>query len=321
MEKPLPVSNEADTESNGNVNSGGTPKIDPIVEKSLVRRMDFILLPTLCKAIHCKTLNFANWRSALVYLTHSLDRANLGNAKSATLEQDLGLVGNQYSLLLIVFYIPYSLFGIPATVLANWYSSALVIPLLVLGWGSLAMIQAATKNFGGIMACRVILGTMEAGFLPCAIFYLSTFYTRTELAKRLSVFFLMGFIAVSPPLLTQSRYWLIAKRVLLAASYPGACFNGTVLSKAGNTFFSSKAQSASASPSSLSSLYHTASRNHAISIQLKNNVPLYASNTTPKQSSISKTASSCSGTGKYGPLPSAGYCTVLGRRVHPISYL
>lgn len=65
---------------------------------------------------------------ALVYLTHSLDRANLGNAKSATLEQDLGLVGNQYSLLLIVF-------GIPATVFAKRYSSALSNPAVGVGMG------------------------------------------------------------------------------------------------------------------------------------------------------------------------------------------
>ncbi|KAE8551775.1 hypothetical protein EYB25_005665 [Talaromyces marneffei] len=171
-------STEPDTESNRNV-PGEIAGIDHRVERSLVRRLDLILLPTL----------------SLVYLTHSLDRANLGNAKTSTLERDLGLVGNQYSLLLILFYIPYSIFGIPATILAKQYSSALVIPLLVLGWGSLAMIQAAAKDFGGMMACRIILGTMEAGFLPCAIFYLSMFYTKTELAKRLSVFFLMGFIA------------------------------------------------------------------------------------------------------------------------------
>ncbi|OKL57414.1 hypothetical protein UA08_07657 [Talaromyces atroroseus] len=172
MEKDL-----GSTENDSNTRGGVI--IDPAVEKSLVKRMDMILLPIL----------------SLVYLTHSLDRANLGNAKSGTLEQDLGLHGNQYSLLLMMFYIPYSLFGIPATILAKRYSSALVIPFLVLGWGSLAMITAATKNFGGIMATRVLLGTMEAGFLPCATFYLSTFYTRKELASRLSVFFQMGFIS------------------------------------------------------------------------------------------------------------------------------
>jgi hypothetical protein len=48
MEKTIQVSNEADTEPNENV-SAETTKIDPAVEKSLVRRMDLILLPTLCK--------------------------------------------------------------------------------------------------------------------------------------------------------------------------------------------------------------------------------------------------------------------------------
>ena len=48
MEKTIQVSNEADTESNQNVWSD-VPHIDPVVEKSLVRQMDLILLPTLCK--------------------------------------------------------------------------------------------------------------------------------------------------------------------------------------------------------------------------------------------------------------------------------
>ena len=50
MEKTIQISNEGegDTESNENV-SGEIPQIDPAVEKSLVRRMDLILLPTLCK--------------------------------------------------------------------------------------------------------------------------------------------------------------------------------------------------------------------------------------------------------------------------------
>ncbi|KAH8430923.1 uncharacterized protein LDX57_008587 [Aspergillus melleus] len=154
-------------------------EIDCKVEKSLLRRLDIVLLPTL----------------ALLYLTHTLDRANLGNAKSGTLEADLNLHGNQFSLVLILFYIPYALFNIPATVLSKRLNAALVIPVLVMGWGSLAMITAAVKDFGGLLACRVILGMMEAGFMPCATFYCTLFYTRKELGLRLSLFLMMGFIA------------------------------------------------------------------------------------------------------------------------------
>ncbi|KAL4962462.1 major facilitator superfamily domain-containing protein [Aspergillus stella-maris] len=153
--------------------------IDPAVERSLVRRLDAVLLPTL----------------ALLYLTHTLDRANLGNAKTATLEADLDLVGNQYSLVLIFFYVPYSIFNIPAAVLANRFNPSLVLPVLAIGWGGLAIITVVVKGFGGLLGCRLILGMMEAGFMPCATFYCSLFYTKKELAFRLSFFYIMGFIA------------------------------------------------------------------------------------------------------------------------------
>lgn len=58
------------------------------------------------------------------------------------------------------------------------------------------MITVAVKNFGGLLVCRLVLGMMEAGFMPCATFYCSLFYTRKELAFRLSIFYIMGFIAV-----------------------------------------------------------------------------------------------------------------------------
>jgi hypothetical protein len=92
--------------------------------------------------------------------------------------------------------VPYSIFNIPATVLANRFNPSVVLPLLAIGWGGLAMITTAVKNFEGLLACRLILGMMEAGFMPCAVFYCSLFYTRKELAFRLSFFYIMGFIAV-----------------------------------------------------------------------------------------------------------------------------
>jgi hypothetical protein len=49
-----------------------------------------------------------------VYYTHTLDRANLGNAKTMGIEKYLNLVENQFSLVLILFYIPYGLCNIPA---------------------------------------------------------------------------------------------------------------------------------------------------------------------------------------------------------------
>lgn len=131
----------------------------------------------------------------MAYLTHTLDRANLGNAKTDTLEKDLRLHGNQFSLLLILFYIPYGLMNIPFTLLAKRFNPSIVIPSIMIIWGSMAMCAAATKDFGGILATRILMGCVEAAFLPCAILYCSVFYTRHELSFRISIFGMMGFIA------------------------------------------------------------------------------------------------------------------------------
>ncbi|KUJ16734.1 MFS general substrate transporter [Mollisia scopiformis] len=152
---------------------------DPETSKRLVWKLDLIVLPLL----------------AIIYFTHSLDRANLGNAKTDGFEKDIGLKDNQYSLILILFYIPYGTLNIPATVLAKRYSPAVVIPCLMFCWGTIAASTAAVHNFGGILAARICLGVVEAGFFPSAIFYLTMFYTRTEIAKRISLFYMMGFVA------------------------------------------------------------------------------------------------------------------------------
>lgn len=101
---------------------------------------------------------------ALAYFTNTLDRANLGNAKTDGLEKDLGMTGNQFSLLLVLFYVPYALFNVPWTLLAKKYNSARVIPFTILAWGACTMGAAACTNFGGIMATRIIMGAAEAAW-------------------------------------------------------------------------------------------------------------------------------------------------------------
>jgi MFS family permease len=138
---------------------------------------------------------FSTYATAIIYFTHSLDRANLGNAKTAGLEKDLGLAGNQYSLVLILFYIPYGTLNVPLTVAARRFSPAVVIPALMVAWGAISAASAAVRGFGGLVAARVCLGVVEAGFFPCAVFYLTLFYTPAEVARRIALFYMMGFVA------------------------------------------------------------------------------------------------------------------------------
>ncbi|RAO65926.1 uncharacterized protein BHQ10_001938 [Talaromyces amestolkiae] len=175
----VPTDPEKDISTRIDEEITGNEYVDPKIERSLVRKFDLFILP-MC---------------ALVYYSHTLDRANLGNAKTMGLETDLGLVDNEYSLVLILFYIPYGLCNIPAALLAKRFNPARVIPIMMGIWGSLSMITASTTNFGGLLAVRVLIGVVEASFMPCVYLYYSLFYTRKELGLRTAAWGFTGFIA------------------------------------------------------------------------------------------------------------------------------
>lgn len=66
-------------------------------ERALTLKLDLRLLPVL----------------ALMYLFNALDKGNLGNAKTDSLEKDLHFKKNQYNIILSVFYVPYVLCAPP----------------------------------------------------------------------------------------------------------------------------------------------------------------------------------------------------------------
>ncbi|PLB43327.1 allantoate permease [Aspergillus steynii IBT 23096] len=153
--------------------------VDVAIERSVVRKLDFLLLPVL----------------SLMYFFNSLDRSNLGNAKTDGLEQDLNLVGNQYSIILAVFNVTFCLFDLPSNLLLKKYSGKVMLPLMMVGWGSITLLQCAVYNFAGLLVCRLFMGVFEAGFFAGVIFYLTQFYKRNEMAFRLSIFYGMVTIA------------------------------------------------------------------------------------------------------------------------------
>ncbi|KAL1736998.1 major facilitator superfamily domain-containing protein [Schizophyllum commune] len=142
-------------------------------ERKLTRKYDFYLLPPL----------------TIMYLCNALDKGNVGNAKTDGWDKDLGLHGNQYYLLVMIFYVPFCIFGTPISLLVKRYSAARVLPCLMVGFGSMSIFAAIAKNFSQIFAIRFFLGIFESPMLPGVIYYLSTFYKRDELASRVGLFY------------------------------------------------------------------------------------------------------------------------------------
>ncbi|KAJ5123374.1 hypothetical protein N7448_009471 [Penicillium atrosanguineum] len=144
---------------------------DPEAEKQYCRKVDLYVLPLLC----------------LMYFFDCMDRSNLANAKTDGLDEDLHFQGNDYSFLVLLFYIPFGLFDLPWNLLIKRYSGRLMLSFMSVVWGILALCQCAAKDFGSLLAIRIILGVFEAGFFAGATFYMTTFYTRGEMGFRLAI--------------------------------------------------------------------------------------------------------------------------------------
>lgn len=66
----------------------------------------------------------------------------------------------------------------------SWY-----IGFFTVAWGLVSALTSQAKNYGHIVACRFLLGVVEAPFFCGVLFYLSCWYTRAELNLRMSIFY------------------------------------------------------------------------------------------------------------------------------------
>lgn len=64
----------------------------------------------------------------------------------------------------------------------------------------IAALQVFVRNRTGFLITRTVLGLTEAGYIPGAMFTLSTWYTDAEITRRIAVFFfgMFGGTAISP---------------------------------------------------------------------------------------------------------------------------
>ena len=119
------------------------------------------------------------------------------NAETDGLEKDLNFNGNQYSLLLVLFYIPFGLCDLPWNLATKRLSGRVTLPIMGVAWGVLSLLQCACSNYGGLLAIRIILGVFEGGLYSGVTFYLTLFYKRNELGFRLAIFQSMAVLSAA----------------------------------------------------------------------------------------------------------------------------
>lgn len=89
--------------------------------------------------------------------------------------ETLGLKGNQYNLLLSIFFVPYVLTAPFLGLLGKKYGPNLVLPCMMLGFGICTILVVAAFNFSGLFAIRWFLGMAESAFFPLVIYYQTTY--------------------------------------------------------------------------------------------------------------------------------------------------
>ncbi|KAJ5788498.1 hypothetical protein N7457_003488 [Penicillium paradoxum] len=153
----------------------------PDEQKKLIRRIDIRLVLTL-GCLYCISL---------------LDRTNLGAASVAGMQIDLNMnqSNNGYSIVSLVFFITYTIFQIPATVVIRKIGPRLFLSSIGVLWGGVMIAFGFAPNWETLAGLRIILGALEAGLFPGSVYLLSTWYPRYELQKRNATFYLIGSMA------------------------------------------------------------------------------------------------------------------------------
>lgn len=146
---------------------------DAKLERVVWRKIDLCVIATL----------------TVFYLLSWLDRTNLGNARVAGLQTDLRLTNDQYSISLTVTLVPYLCAELPVNLLLKIVGPNVLLPTLMTLWGIVMTLHGTVNSFGGLLACRFFLGLFEGGMLPAIVLYMSLFYPRSKLQRRLSMIF------------------------------------------------------------------------------------------------------------------------------------
>ncbi|KAL4884345.1 major facilitator superfamily domain-containing protein [Aspergillus karnatakaensis] len=163
--KPAPVL--------GNIDYTGTTKKTDPAEIKLVRKIDFIMMPIL-------------W---IMYWFNYLDRNAITVARLDDLEDELGLSSTQYQTCVSILFVGYILGQIPSNMLLTRVRPSLFMSGAMALWAVVSTLTGICTDFKGLLLTRFFLGITEAPFYPGALYMLSIFYTKKEIATRISILF------------------------------------------------------------------------------------------------------------------------------------
>lgn len=145
-------------------------EIDQEEDKKLTRKIDFIVFPIM----------------ALCYAAQFLDKTSMSYASVMGLQEDLKMVGNQYSWSGTSFYLGYLIFEYPVSMLIQRFPLSKTLSAFFIAWG-FVLCMSSIANYAGFIAIRTILGVLESSTSIGFMLLTAQYYHREQQQLRTSI--------------------------------------------------------------------------------------------------------------------------------------
>ncbi|KAL2841006.1 major facilitator superfamily domain-containing protein [Aspergillus pseudoustus] len=120
----------------------------------------------------------------------AIDRTNVSGVLTSTFLSDTNMTRDQANTGVSLLWLGVVLLEIPSNIVLHRIGPHYWIPLQVVTWGLIEVLQSQVTNAGGWYVARLFLGLGESGFIPGGLYTLSRWYLPGELTQRTAIYFL-----------------------------------------------------------------------------------------------------------------------------------
>ncbi|KAI4624325.1 uncharacterized protein J4E87_005826 [Alternaria ethzedia] len=155
-------------------NAHNVGALTPEDERRLVRKIDWMIMPLM-------------W---CCYCLQYLDKTLVNYAAVMGLYEDANINTAQFSNLALFFYVSYLALEFPHGYGMQRLPTAKYLGAAVILWGLVTALTCVCKNYGALVATRVLLGCFESAVAPSLILITSMWYKKKEQPLRTGIWYL-----------------------------------------------------------------------------------------------------------------------------------
>ncbi|CUM66297.1 uncharacterized protein PRCAT00003959001 [Priceomyces carsonii] len=171
--REIPVSSEGVDLAYEYAQKNDNATFDPKIEKQLVRKIDWMVLPLIVGLMACQFL----------------DKTTISYASIMGIRTDLNMVdGQMYSWVGSSFYFGYLVFQPPANRILQKFPIVKTLGVVVILWGIILCCHSACRTAPELLVVRVLLGCCEAFMFPAYILLTAQWYKKDENFLRSSIY-------------------------------------------------------------------------------------------------------------------------------------